>query len=414
MKNTSSEETLLLEKLYNLRGKDSLIFVNINTEKEKAEQTKNKTANEKKSLEENINKLNSEERLLADQGEKLKNLLKNIKKDDFNVLLEKLKIDFNPEELHKKISDGLPETIEKVASEKKNDESKLLEIEKEMDSAITSIEELSLRKDQAIANQNKLNEFFKLALDGNINVTRDSITNLLAKFNFNEEEQREGAKLLMFPEDYLFSYNNSLNDNKIQNNEEIKPVTIKEIMKDSTTNIIPDNKDLSSIDELIKKTLNNKDNVVKDEPILKRVIPENKKIEKENKEIKIEENIEKENGYLDLKEYLKSKGFNIDKLSESDIKEINNNYNKVVMDNNIEYLNKIGLNKDLLIDNIEFLNDKDLKDKIEKLLEIGKTPFDIYLNPNILNKYNLIELTKVINDLKESGLDPKKVPLMAF
>ena len=79
-------------------------------------------------------------------------------------------------------------------------------------------------------------------------------------------------------------------------------------MKDSTTNIIPDNKDLSSIDELIKKTLNNKDNVVKDEPILKRVIPENKKIEKENKEIKIEENknIEKENGYLDLKEYLET------------------------------------------------------------------------------------------------------------
>ena len=82
--------------------------------------------------------------------------------------------------------------------------------------------------------------------------------------------------------------------------------------------------------------------------------------------------------------------------------------------NNIEYLNKIGLNKDLLIDNIEFFNDSELKSKIEKLLEIGKTPFDIYLNPNILNKYNLNELTKVINELKESGLDPKKVPLMAF
>ena len=82
--------------------------------------------------------------------------------------------------------------------------------------------------------------------------------------------------------------------------------------------------------------------------------------------------------------------------------------------NNIEYLNKIGLNKDLLIDNIEFFNDSELKSKKEILLEIGKTPFDIYLNPNILNKYNLNELTKVINELKESGLDPKKVPLMAF
>jgi hypothetical protein len=423
MKNTSSEETKLLEKLYNLRGKDSYIFANINEEKEKAEKTKSRTESEKKTLEENINKLNSEERLLADQGEKLKNLLKNIKKDDFNVLLEKLNIDFDPEDLNKKITDGLPETIETVANEKKNDETKLVEIEKEMESAITLIEELSLRKDQAVSNQNKLNEYFKLALNGNINVTRDSITNLLGKFAFNDDEQREAAKLLMFPEDYLFDYDKSLENEPNDNSNNEKPISIKEIIQEPKDNIISESKDLSSVNDLIKKTLNNEKEEIKEEineePILKRVTPEiiiPQKEDNENQEIKPLEKAKEEklDSSFDARDYLKEKGFNSDKLSESDIKEINKNHNIEIMNNNIDYLNKIGLNKDLLIDNIEFLNDNDLKDKIEKLLEIGKTPFDIYLNPNILNKYNLNELTKVINDLKESGLDPQKVPLMAF
>ena len=39
---------------------------------------------------------------------------------------------------------------------------------------------------------------------------------------------------------------------------------------------------------------------------------------------------------------------------------------------------------------------------------------DIYLNPNILIKYNLTELYNAITALKDSGLEPDKVPLMAF
>lgn len=420
MKNTSSEETKLLEKLYNLRGKDSIVFAKINKEKEEAEKTKTNTEEEKKVLVESINKLNSEERVLADQGDKLKNLLKNVKREDFNVLLEKLNIEFNPEELNKKINEGLPETIEKVANDKKVDENKLVEIEKEMDSAITKIEELSLRKDQAVSNQNKLNEYFKLALNGNINVTRDSITNLLEKFEFSEEEQREAAKLLMFPEDYLFDYDKSLNNNNIENTKKEVKENNKVENNHPINKPILNNQELSSIDDLIKNTLNeNKENTT-EEIILKRITPNieaNKEVElKKEEPIKQEEKNEEKViiPSFDVKEFLKQKGFNIDKLSESDIKGINKNCNQVTMDNNIEYLNKIGLNKDLLIDNIEFFNDSELKSKIEKLLEIGKTPFDIYLNPNILNKYNLNELTKVINELKESGLDPKKVPLMAF
>ena len=51
---------------------------------------------------------------------------------------------------------------------------------------------------------------------------------------------------------------------------------------------------------------------------------------------------------------------------------------------------------------------------MEALVNVGKDPFDIYLNPNVLLKYDLEELKQAINILTDSGLDPKKVPLMAF
>jgi len=60
------------------------------------------------------------------------------------------------------------------------------------------------------------------------------------------------------------------------------------------------------------------------------------------------------------------------------------------------------------------LYDRELEQKISKLIEVGKEPFDIYLNPNILIKYNIKDLDSTIDRLKNSGLDPKKVPLIAY
>ena len=60
------------------------------------------------------------------------------------------------------------------------------------------------------------------------------------------------------------------------------------------------------------------------------------------------------------------------------------------------------------------LYDKELKEKVEKLLEIGKEIQDICLMPSVLVKYDLNGLNNTINILQISGLDPKKVPLMAY
>ena len=58
--------------------------------------------------------------------------------------------------------------------------------------------------------------------------------------------------------------------------------------------------------------------------------------------------------------------------------------------------------------------DKQMKDKIEKLTSIGKMPQDIYWNPSVLTKYDLNGLNNAIDVLKQSGLDAKNVPLIAY
>ena len=206
MKMLSSEVRVLLDKLYNLRGEDSVILSKMNKERDDALETTKRTKDEKESLLKKIENLTKEEQTLQEEGDKLSNLLSGINKHDFDTVLERLNIDFDPEALTKKLNELLPETIKKIATDNESASVELDNVEKEMNDAITKVEELGIRKEEALNNQAKLNEFFELALDGNINITRDEITNLLEKFNFSEDEQREAAKILMFPEDALYEY----------------------------------------------------------------------------------------------------------------------------------------------------------------------------------------------------------------
>ncbi len=153
-----------------------------------------------------IAKLTKEEETLQEEGNKLISLLSNINRDDFANVLDRLQIDFDPASINEKVNNMLPSTIEKVVAENKLASEELENVETEMNNAITKVEELGIRKDEALSNQAKLNEYFNLALEGNINITRDAITSLLEKFEFNEDEQREAAKILMFPEDALYEY----------------------------------------------------------------------------------------------------------------------------------------------------------------------------------------------------------------
>ena len=224
MKTLSNEVKNLLDRLYNLRGEDSVILTKMNKEREDAIETQERTKNEKEVLLQEIERLSQDEKTLAEEGEKLTSVLSSINRDDFANVLERLNLDFEPALLNEKVNSMLPNTISEIVSEKDAASKKLEEVETEMNNAITKVEELGIRKDEALSNQAKLNEYFDLALSGNINITRDAITSLLDKFDFSENDSREAAKLLMFPEDALYEYDASQKSSDKQSGKTISEV----------------------------------------------------------------------------------------------------------------------------------------------------------------------------------------------
>ena len=452
MKVLSSETKALLDKLYNLRSEDSYILAEMEEEREIAENTKEKTAKEKEELQNKISKLSEEESVLAEQGAHLRDILSGINPEDFKIVLERLNIDFNPAAIKDKIDETLPGTIEEVVKASKEAEDELVKVEEEMNSAITKIDELAVRKDAELANQEKLNEYFELALSGNINITREAITSLISQFNFTEEEQREAAKLMMFPEDALYEYdknyqdaNNtgkSISDVLIEAKESVaKP--FGEVFSDIKTDnevaeekpvidepVVPFNEpstyETSSLSDLISSSENvnpypfeveNETKEEDEEPVFNKNddddfagIINNIPVEEPKEEVKEETNNEEES-MMDL---FKRLGLSEIMFVESELSDLINLDDKTIVEKNVNILNKYGINLDIVSDNVNILSDPELDEKIAKILEVGKTKDDIYFNPSVLKKYDLNGLENAIKLLEENGLDPKKVPLMAF
>lgn len=393
MKILSPEVTRLLDKLYNLRGSDSVVFKEMESAHNKAEETRVRTTEEKASLQEKIAGLEKESKDLSEQGKKLADVLSNIDSSAFATVIERLNINFDPEALTKKLNDSLPGTIDKVNEEIKSSQEELVRVEEEMNTAITTIEEIGIRKDTAIANQEKLNEYFDLALSGNINITRDSITALLEQFDFSEEETREAAKILMFPEDALFDY-----DAKIK---EAEKRSISEVMQEA-----------KKIEEPAPTEAEKKEE--KQSPEIKVELEDSKETVEVSSTEPVEQNPEKEFDKEDLMDLFSEIGLDYLDYTTRDLEEILANFNEKVIRRNVAIFKNNDLSLDIFVDHINLLYDRELEAKVDRLLRIGKTALDIYLNPSVLTKYDYRNLDKAIILLQNSGLDPKKVPLMAY
>lgn len=417
MKVLSNEVKSLLDRLYNLRGEDSVILTKMNKEREEAIETQERTKNEKEVLLQEIDRLSEDEKTLAEEGEKLTSVLSSINRDDFANVLERLKLDFEPALLNEKVNSMLPNTIAEIVSEKDAASKKLEDVENEMNNAITKVEELGIRKDEALSNQAKLNEYFDLALSGNINITRDAITSLLDKFDFNENEGREAAKILMFPEDALYEYDASYKSGDKQSGKTITEVLV-EAKKESKDQLAP----LVNEDKENIATTENKDQVAEvseikesanETPILEdifsQVIDE---IEIPHEEIEKQEDSQTEKEKL--LNALDKNGINSFDFKDEDLKKIMEHYDPETLSNNVATLKNNKIDLKILKNNIELLYDKELAQKIEKLLSLGKVAKDISLMPSVLTKYDLQGLNNTINVLQISGLDPRKVPLMAY
>ena len=329
----NSEMRMLLDKLYNLRGEDSVVLVSMDKERDQAIKTKERTSKRTTELTSQIEKLESEGHILAKEGESFKSALETIRKDDFINVLKELNIAFDPEEIKKELEVKLPKTLEEFSMEKEKAEKELVTVEDEMNSATTKIEELGLRKDEALANQERLNRYFELALEGNINITRDEITSLLEKFNFSEEEQREAAKLLMFPEDGLYEYEKSLKG--------IKSKSISDVFKEAKEEI--------KTEEINKETPVVEAPLHEEEPSFNFDfninIPENKEVKEEQIEAIVEPVKEEDKTVSkeDVISLLTSLGFDYLDFTSNDFEKIMNNYDEETIKANAEYIKLIKI-----------------------------------------------------------------------
>lgn len=399
MKILSPEVTRLLDKLYNLRGEDSVIFKEMASSEEKAEATRVRTTEEKSSLQEKIAGLEQTSKNLSEQGKKLADVLSNIDKNEYATVIERLSINFDPEALTKKLNDTLPGTIDKVNEDIKNSQEELVRVEEEMNSAITEIEEIGIRRDAAVANQAKLNEYFDLALNGNINITRDSITALLEQFDFSEEETREAAKILMFPEDALYDYDAKLKEEQKR--------SISEVMQEAKNNVEPVKEEVIDDAEISEVPVEEEKVETVEEQ------PEEVTVETKNESTPIEAT-EKAFDKEDLMDLFNEIGLDYLDYTTRDLEDILDHFNEKVIRRNVGIFKNNDLSLDIFVDHINLLYDRELEAKVDRLLRIGKSALDIYLNPTVLTKYDYRNLDKAIILLQNSGLDPKKVPLMAY
>ncbi len=418
MKILSTEVRTLLDKLYNLRGADSVILTKMTKEREEAIETQERTKNEKEVLIKEIEKLTAEEKTLAEEGEKLTSVLSSINKNDFATVLDRLKIDFDPDVINEKVNRMLPDTISKVVAENKKASEKLENVEAEMNNAITKVEELGIRKDEALSNQAKLNEYFNLALAGNINITRDEITSLLEKFDFSENEQREAAKILMFPEDALYEYDASFKSGDQATGKTITEV-LAEAKKESVTTKPETKEEETSNLEPVKMSASATPVI---EDIFNKVIEENVALQAPQEKSSSNEIFEEPSPVVEdkpsekekLYDVMRESGLEPEDYNAKSIEKLLANYDSETLKNNVSELKNKNIDLKILRENIEILYDKELGQKIDKLLALGKEARDISLMPNVLVKYDLKGLNNTINVLQISGLDPKKVPLMAY
>lgn len=418
MKALSLETTKLLDKMYNLRGNDSVVLKEMDKQKNSAEETYERTTTEKQELQTRIANLETQHEELESQGAKLKEVLSGIDKKEFATVLERLDMDFDPEKLLNKVSENLPKTIDEVSTEMKDAEDKLVTVEEEMNNAITTIEELEIRKDAALANQDKLNEYFDLALTGKINIPRDSITTLLEHFDFTEEERREAAKILMFPEDALYSYNEKVN------NKDVAGKSISDVIAEAKDAVEEEQEVEFQNPEIPEEEIReeqeqkeNTNNIFEEQPeeALFNPFIANENLNEEKKDSSFEEEISNpSNPSVSVEDYLNELGLNYLDFTSQDLDDLKKNYDQALFKTNVDLMTENTIDLDIFVDHATLLYDKELSQKVQILLNIGKEPIDIYLNPSILAKYTVENLKNAIELLTSNGMDPKNVPLMAY
>lgn len=243
---TTQETVKLLDKLYNLRGNDSLVIKEIEDKIKEISSLIEQTTTEKEQEEDYKNKTTEQLEKFLTQVDVFSEKLSDFDNDSFSEL-KAIGVNLEIGTLLSTINEKAPEYSNSLIEETKK-------AQENIDSKNNRINILSSERDnreedlkEANKKRKELNYLLEQSLstkpeDGDKeNLTRKYINGILEPLGiFNEEEIYELSKIIQYPEDGLYEYDSTykerlengeinLNNNQENNSEEVKEEQVEEV-----------------------------------------------------------------------------------------------------------------------------------------------------------------------------------------
>ena len=282
----------ILEKLKNLIEPESSILTELHNKKNKNEDIVAKSTKNIAAKNETIAHIKNDINALESQNKTLVEAFSHLKDTDLGLITSVLKLKVNVKEDLDKLTNQLPLQITIRENDITDLETAIKKEEETLNNANTTIEEVEVSIKEALKNQRELIDLLEASSQGEVEITRDDVINILKKVKFNDKDAYKTAKLILFPEDELIPFFKDYKFVKttIKVEEPVKEKTLKEennediFAKDDDTFV-----DLDKIVSLLNEEPTSDIKEEKEEEtkeVSKPVTPEDNKVEVPTKEEK--------------------------------------------------------------------------------------------------------------------------------
>lgn len=196
----------ILEKLKNLIEPESSILTELHNKKNKNEDIVAKSTRNIAAKNETITHIKNDISALELQNKTLVEAFSHLKDTDLCLITNVLKLKINVKEDLDKLTNQLPLQITIRENDITDLETAIKKEEETLNDANTTIEEVEISIKEALKNQSKLIDLLEASSQGEVEITRDDVINILKKVKFNDKDAYKTAKLILFPEDELIPF----------------------------------------------------------------------------------------------------------------------------------------------------------------------------------------------------------------
>lgn len=196
----------ILEKLKNLIEPESSILTELHNKKKKNEDIVAKSTRNIAAKNETITHIKNDINALESQNKTLVEAFSHLKDTDLGLITNVLKLKINVKEDLDKLTNQLPLQITIRENDITDLETAIKKEEETLNDANTTIEEVEISIKEALNNQSKLIDLLEASSQGEVEITRDDVINILKKVKFNDKDAYKTAKLILFPEDELIPF----------------------------------------------------------------------------------------------------------------------------------------------------------------------------------------------------------------